>query len=302
MSSKVAGLPPTFDPKQASRMYEGVEYKNFWDSPAKMRLDKLEQAIVRKLMPASGQRIIDIGCGYGRLVGCYLEQFEQVVMLDGSITLLRQAQETIGARVAYIAADASRLPFRPSSFDCVLMIRVFHHISDSQAILSEIQRVISNDGNLVFNYCNKLSARQLLRWVLRLIRENPFTMKPTGIGTRLISHHPAHIEQLLKQHGFIKIKYLGAGVLDKLPDASGRLLSLAEALAPVFGIIKVAPWVNCRATASVEGQIKAGQSLDDILICPACHQELARQVFAYHCRGCKLSFPIENGILDFRVG
>lgn len=302
MSSKVAGLPPTFDSKRASRMYDGVEYKDFWDDPAKLRLDKLERAIVQKLLPVSGQRILDLGCGYGRLASCYMERFEQVVMLDGAITLLQQAQKAFGERATYIAADANRLPFRPGSFDCVIMIRVFHHINDSQGILSEMQRIISNGGNLIFNYCNKLSARQILRWTLRLTRENPLTMKPAGIGTRLISHHPAHVEQLLKQHGFSRMKYLGAGILDKLPNDPEQLSSLAEALAPLFGAIKLAPWINCRATVSSEGQIKTSQPLDDILVCPICHQELTRQIFTYRCRGCEASFPIENGILDFRIG
>lgn len=302
MSSKTTGLPPTFHPEKASRMYDGVEYKNFWDDPAKMRLDKLEHAIVCQLLPVSGQRILDVGCGYGRLASCYLERFKQVVMLDGSITLLRQAQETIGEKATYIAADANRLPFRPDSFDCVLMIRVFHHISDSQVILSEIQRIVSHGGNFIFNYCNKLSLRQLWRWALRLKRENPLTLEPTGIGTRLISHHPAQVEQLLKQRGFSNMKYLGAGILDKLPDDSERLSSLAKALAPLFGALKVAPWINCRATVSSKIEIKTNQCLDDILVCPACHQELTRQIFTYHCRGCEASFPIENGILDFRIG
>ncbi len=302
MSSKTTGLPPTFHPQQASRMYDGVEYKDFWDNPAKMRLDNLEKAIVRQLLPASGHRIIDVGCGYGRLACCYLERFDQVVMLDGSITLLRQAQENIGERATYIAADANRLPFLPGSFDCALMIRVFHHINDSQAILSEMQRILSKGGNLIFNYCNKLSVRQLLQWILRLKRENPLTTEPTGIGTRLISHHPAHVDQLLKQHGFYRTKYLGAGILDKLPDNSEHLSRLAESLAPLLGVIKLAPWINCRATVSSEVPIKTWQYLDDILVCPACHQELTRQIFTYHCRGCQDSFPVENGILDFRIG
>lgn len=70
MSSKTVGLPPTFDPKRDSRMNVRVEYKDFWDEPAKMRLDKLERAIVHKLLPVSGQRILDLGCGYGHLLVC----------------------------------------------------------------------------------------------------------------------------------------------------------------------------------------------------------------------------------------
>ncbi len=57
------------------RFYEGVEYKHFWDGLKRSKLDELEHAIVRELLPVSGRRIIDVGCGYGRLADCYLNRF-----------------------------------------------------------------------------------------------------------------------------------------------------------------------------------------------------------------------------------
>ena len=160
MSSKTMGLPPKMDRAHMHRSYEGIEYKEFWGADKeKHTLDLLEHDFVRALLPASGQRILDIGCGYGRLADCYLDRFHQAVMLDGSMTLLRQAQEKNGKKAIYVAADANHLPFRYSSFDCVLLFRVFHHIPDSQRILFEIKQLLGFKGTFIFDYFNKASLR-----------------------------------------------------------------------------------------------------------------------------------------------
>src|SRR5574339_537191 len=103
MRSKLDGLPLAPNPEHASRLYDGIEYKDFWAGEEKAKLDDLERSLVCELLPQTGHRIIDIGCGFGRLADCYLNRFEQVVMLDGSLTLLRQAKDTFRERAVYIA-------------------------------------------------------------------------------------------------------------------------------------------------------------------------------------------------------
>lgn len=301
MKSKfIDGLPRKMDLDQLCRLYEGVEYKDFWKETSKRNLDLLERIIVDSLIPGRGGRVIDIGCGFGRLAGCYLGRFEQVVMLDGSMTLLRQAQETVGTRATYVAADANHLPFRPASFDCLLLMRVFHHLHDSKVILSEVSRVLRNKGTFVFNYCSKLSLRQLFFWLIGRKRKNPLSLTPAGVGTRFIAHHPKYIHQLLKQNGYSDMKYLGAGILDKIPDNSGHLVPLAQWLAPLFGLTKLAPWINCRAVLSSAKTQAVGSEADDIFICPSCHGNLICRSDAYICTSCKARYPIEDGIFDFR--
>ena len=155
------GLPVESDlAKDPFSLYEGVEYQQFWTGRQKRSLDELEHAIVRILLPVSGRRIIDVGCGFGRLADCYLDRFEQIVMLDGSMSLLRQALEKTSGKAICIAGDLSHMPFRPASFDAVLLIRVFHHINDSQSCLSELHRLLCNEGRFIFNYCNKQNAQR----------------------------------------------------------------------------------------------------------------------------------------------
>jgi SAM-dependent methyltransferase len=303
MRTKSKGLPLKIDPnRNSSRIYEGVEYKDFWDGDSKSKLDELEHSLLRKLIPQSGRRIIDVGCGFGRLANCYLDRFEQVVMLDGSMTLLRQAQDSIKDRATYIAADANHLPFARSSFNCILMFRVFHHLADSQAILMEFNRVLGNMGTLVFNYCNKLSARRMAQWLIRFRRENPFSLEPVGIGTRFIIHHPDYVHRALENAAFSDIRYLGSGVMDKLVSKSetfNKWLPTGEAIAPFLGVVKIAPWINCRAVAHGE-ELDMNKSIEELLACPICHSSLQRSVDFHKCSSCGKSYPIVDNIADFR--
>jgi SAM-dependent methyltransferase len=303
MESKFKGIPLEIDPnKNISQLYEGIEYKEFWDEVAKSKLDELEHTLLRKLIPASGRRILDVGCGFGRLADCYLDRFEQVVMLDGSMTLLRQAQHTIKDKAVYIAADANHIPFSKASFDCVLMIRVFHHIADSQAILLELNRVLGDLGSLVFNYCNKRSASQLAQGLLRSGKQNPLSLEPVGIGTPFISHHPSYVHRNLNKTGFSDIKYLGTGVMDKFAGKLGRfekMLPSGETVAPFLGAVKLAPWINCRAIAHGEA-LDGNKNIEELLVCPLCHTSLQHSSDAYTCLSCGKSYPIKDNIADFR--
>ena len=216
------GLPLEIDPEGPPHsLYEGIEYKEFWNGSQKRKLDELEHAIVRNLLPISGRRIIDVGCGYGRLADCYMGRFQQVIMVDGSMSLLRQAFEKTRGQAIYIASDVTHLPFRTASFDAVLMIRVFHHIEDSRACLSELHRLLCNDGRFVFSYCNKRNALRVMRWLIGANKENPFTTEPAGVGSTLISHHPKAVHRMLCESGFSSMQYYGAGVLDRLAGRIG---------------------------------------------------------------------------------
>jgi len=303
MHSKRAGLPLAPNPKHASRLYDGTEYKDFWVGKEKTSLNELEHALVRELLPETGRRIIDIGCGFGRLADCYLDRFEQVVMLDGSITLLQQARDMFKDKAVYIAADANYLPLATSSFDCVLMMRVFHHLSDAHWILTELKRILGDGGVFLFNYSNKLSARQLFRRLLRWNMESPFILEPAMAGKMLTQHHPAYVHQMLIKTGFSGMKYFGTGVTDKLAGRLGRFetwMPSGRTIASVLGIIKLAPWIMCRTKASGE-ILKDYKCIDDLLICPSCHSTVHHGAQSYVCTSCNLSYPIENGIADFRV-
>ena len=73
--------------------YEESTYRtDFWEGQGREYEDLVERIALRNLLPATGHRLLDIGPGFGRLSEFY-EGYDQVVLLDYSRTLLRQAQE-----------------------------------------------------------------------------------------------------------------------------------------------------------------------------------------------------------------
>lgn len=299
------GLPPDTVPEEvAYSLYEGVEYRDFWEGQAKSRLDQLERAIVADLLPSHGKRIIDVGCGYGRLAGTYLDRYDQVVFFDGSISLLQQARESLDGRGFFIAGDNNHMPFRQASFDSILMVRVFHHFEDSHTFLAEQKRILCDQGHLVFSYHCKRNARRVLRWLLGGKVENPFTLDPAGVGTTLISHHPKHVTALLDELGFVEPRYRGAGFTDKFVGILGpfsKYIPIGTSLAPLLGRLKLTPWVFCHARGTGLPSQPPAPSIEDLLQCPACGNALRRIAEAYSCTRCAHQYPLRDGIMDFRV-
>jgi ubiquinone/menaquinone biosynthesis C-methylase UbiE len=281
-------------------LYEGVEYEEFWNGVRRRRLDELEHAIVQNLLPVSGHRIVDVGCGYGRLADCYLGRFQQVIMVDGSMSLLRQAFEQTRGKATCIASDVAHLPLRTACCDAALMIRVFHHIQDSQACLSELHRILCSAGKLIFSYRNKSNA---LRAMQRLVGKdivNPFVTEPATF----ISHYPKAVHRMLLETNFVDIRYYGAGVSEWLSarlGSMGRWVPPGEWLAGFLGNSKIAPWILCGAIARGDTDLIDARGIGDLLQCPCCGGGLSDDRQGYLCHTCERRYPVADGIIDLRV-
>ncbi len=122
MSDSPSTAPPICD-------YEGSGYQaDFWQGKGRDYEDVVERIALRKLLPSTGKRCAEFGAGFGRL-SYELARFDQVVVVDYSRSLLRQAQARLGndPRFIYIAADVNMLPFAANAFDTATLIRVIHH-------------------------------------------------------------------------------------------------------------------------------------------------------------------------------
>ena len=107
---------------------------------------------VRGLLPSSG-RVLDVGCGYGRIAIPLAELGYDVTGLDISPNLLRAARRETARRRLEIRFDhgsMTDLPYPPASFDGVLCIwTAFHELLDvveQVAALREMRRVLRPGG------------------------------------------------------------------------------------------------------------------------------------------------------------
>ena len=95
-----------------------------------------------------GRRVLDLGCGTGRLSSALAEQgIARVWGVDASVEMLAAAREKLPATVGLKLARAEELPFRDGWFDRVVMWLVVHLV-DRPAAFREVARVLVPDGRL----------------------------------------------------------------------------------------------------------------------------------------------------------
>ncbi|MDF0591075.1 class I SAM-dependent methyltransferase [Candidatus Methanocrinis natronophilus] len=100
----------------------------------------------------AGDKILDVGCGFGRLTLDVAEQNQgsQVFGIDVYDPLTAQARmnaDALGIRnVDFRTASAYALPFEAGSFETVYSFFMLHHLEDIPKGLSEIRRVLACGG------------------------------------------------------------------------------------------------------------------------------------------------------------
>lgn len=205
--------------------YEGSDYRTrFWEGQGRDYEDLVERNVIRRLLPPSGRRLLEIGAGFGRLSEEYAS-FQRVVLLDYSFSQLQYARERLGdERYLYVAADAYRLPFLPGVFDAATMIRVIHHFENVPAVLAAIQSVMAPNGMFILEHANKRNLKALLRYTLGRQEWNPNDLDPVEFVELNYNFHPDYILSELRAAGFqpeerIPVSFLRLGALKRLMSA-----------------------------------------------------------------------------------
>ena len=112
------------------------------------------EAVVGWLELEGDERVMDAGCGTGRVTERLVERLPDghVVAVDGSSAMVEHARTRLspfGDRVEYVVADLSRpIPVDPP-VDAILSTATFHWIVDHDALFANLAAVLRPGGWLV---------------------------------------------------------------------------------------------------------------------------------------------------------
>ena len=108
--------------------------------------------ILRHVIAAAPGRILDVGCGRGFYAKAIGELFPcaAVAGVDFSAAYLAAARRQAPA-AGFARADARALPFPPGAIDAAVCSEVLEHIEEDAAALSEIARVLRDEGLLLIS-------------------------------------------------------------------------------------------------------------------------------------------------------
>jgi trans-aconitate 2-methyltransferase len=113
-------------------------------------LEAMGREVLDRLELRGDERVLDAGCGTGRVTAALLERLPQgeVVAVDGSPAMVAEARERLGPRVDAFVADLTELVLE-APVDAILSTATFHWIADHDRLFERLFAALKPGGRLV---------------------------------------------------------------------------------------------------------------------------------------------------------
>jgi len=97
------------------------------------------------------KKVLDCGCGEGRISNFLAENGADVVGIDISPETIKVAKEkTANKNISFLVMDAEKMEFKDNFFDLIVCAGILHHL-DIKKTYPELKRVLKMDGKIICN-------------------------------------------------------------------------------------------------------------------------------------------------------
>ena len=204
-----------------------------WDAATYDRVADPQEAWAREILARAGiqphERVLDAGCGSGRVTKLVLERSPQVVGVDADASMVEKAREALDIPIHHQDLLELELGER---FDVIFSCAVFHWITDHERLFERLRAHLDPGGRLIA----QCGGHGNIAHTLSVVGERP--------GTWLYAR-PEETEERLRNAGFTEARawlepkptkvadmqtYLEAVILHGQPDAKATAARAAQQL------------------------------------------------------------------------
>ena len=238
--------------------YDTYDYPSYWDD--REYEHKAEYYAIRTLLDKipNIKKIIEIGAGYGRLFSSFSYRAKKIILSDPSASSLSLARKKIrnNKKAIFIQSSLENLPnqLRGGTSDLVIMVRVLHHIKDTQEAFKIVSKLLKDNGYFILEFANKGHIKAILREFYKGNLTFPLDISPLDKSCKksrknkclpFINYHPDAIIEQLKNAEFTIIEKLSVSNIRstflKKIVATSTLIDIEKALQKPLSYINFGP-------------------------------------------------------------
>ena len=185
------------------------KHRNFWDKNAGrynrfMRKDAVAYAQLYELLRpvVRGKTVLELATGTGLIAKNIVGGTARTEATDASPEMIAEARrDNPSAKLHFSVQDMFHLPYADGSFDVIVVANALHIVPEPEKALSEIRRVLKEDGVLVaptFTHADNtffgkvkacfmklagfpLYSKWTSREYLEFLRENGWTVRKSAV-------------------------------------------------------------------------------------------------------------------------
>jgi len=184
-------------------MTNTIDQEKYWDRvaeekefPTPFQFSEFEKHVSREM------KILDMGCGYGRTLNeLYNQGFRDLTGIDYSQGMINRGLRNY-PNLNLLKTGGDKIPFPDDEFDAVLLVAVLtsnYKNEEQQGLISEIRRVLRDDGILYVNdYLINDDDRNIERYTKYKDKFGIYGVFELPEGAVFRHHTEEHISELTK--------------------------------------------------------------------------------------------------------
>lgn len=149
------------DGGETGQLWERQVHWGYWEDPKAAEgtradylaaMEQMNAVLLEAGNVASGQRLLDVGCGFGGTIqqinAAHADMRLTGLNIDPRQLAAAEAQTYAanGNEIDWVEADACRMPFEDNTFDRVLAVECIFHFPSRELFLAEAGRVLKPGG------------------------------------------------------------------------------------------------------------------------------------------------------------
>jgi trans-aconitate 2-methyltransferase len=165
----------------------GASRTRDWDAATYQRVsvphEEWARSILDRLDLAGDERVLDAGCGSGRVTSMLIERLPEgsVVAVDGSASMIEEVRSVLRPRDEAIVSDLVELELS-EPVDVVFSSAVFHWVLDHEALFANLRRALKPSGRLAAQCGGAGNISRLKASSAEVMAREPYAPHFEGFG------------------------------------------------------------------------------------------------------------------------